>query len=437
MCYLIGIFFPNKNDKEFQDFMKKYFLYLCVCAAVLLTGGCCCPQKQAPVSITPPGLKMVLPEVIYAVPGIESNIYFENIVDSATIKAYAVEVKCAKGTHGNHRWFWTPTAKDAGKTYDLEVRLFNDYGKVASAKAKVVVAKEPADRKQKFTLALLAASGVNCGYPAHLLKVMRENGFVNYTPIGKHSGGGRPPVPGGLAHDGYGGFSWGCFLERWLYTAEELPQAQNEAEREQMRLLGVVNRPKSQAYRLRSPLLKIVNGKKVLDIPGWLKQINQGKAPDYIVIQLGGNDMFSAMANTREKRLQLALKNARTLLAALRKHAPKAIIGVATNPCGCDQDGFGANYGSFQSKYQYRRNIQSYNRALTAFVKELKDPGIRLIPLHQSIDPDGSYMKGNYFVHARSKKKVLRDRNALHPGQAGGAQLGDAIYCWLRKQLEK
>ena len=25
MCYLIGTFFPNKNDKEFQDFMKKYF----------------------------------------------------------------------------------------------------------------------------------------------------------------------------------------------------------------------------------------------------------------------------------------------------------------------------------------------------------------------------------------------------------------------------
>ena len=39
-------------------------------------------------------------------------------------------------------------------------------------------------------------------------------------------------------------------------------------------------------------------------------------------------------------------------------------------------------------------------------------------------------------THARSKKVVLRDRNALHPGLEGGYQLGDAIYCWLRKQLE-
>ena len=421
--------------------MKKVFLLVCaVLAAVVVTGCSVCQNSAAPVrkcAITPPGLKMALPEVIYAVPGIETNLYYENVIDSATPKAYAVEVKSPKGTFGESRWFWTPTKADAGKSFDLELRLFNDYGMVLSGKTRVVVAKEPADYKKKFTLSLLAASGVNCGYPAHLLKVMREAGFVNYTPIGSHSGGGRPIVPGGVAHDGYGGFSWGCFLERWLYTAEELPQAQNEAEREQMKAFGVRNLPKSQAYRLRSPLLKIVNGKKVLDIPAWLKKINQGKAPDFIVIQLGGNDMFSAQAETREARLAKSLNNAKILLAALRKHAPKAIIGVATSPCGCGQDGFGANYGSFQSKYQYRRNIQRYNRALTALVKELKDPGIGMIPLHQAIDPDGSYMKGSYKVHARSSKKVLRDRNALHPAREGGYQLGDAIYCWLRKQLEK
>ena len=421
--------------------MKKVFLPVCAAlAAVVVTGCSVCKTPAAPerkCAITPPGLKMALPEVIYAVPGIESNLYYENVIDSATPKAYAVEVKSPKGTFGESRWFWTPTKADAGKSFDLELRLFNDYGMVLSGKTRVVVAKEPADYKKKFTLSLLAASGVNCGYPAHLLKVMREAGFVNYTPIGSHSGGGRPIVPGGVAHDGYGGFSWGSFLERWLYTAEELPQAQNEAEKEQMKAFGVRNLPKSQAYRLRSPLLKIVNGKKVLDIPAWLKKINQGKAPDFIVIQLGGNDMFSAQAETRKARLAQSLNNAKILLAALRKHAPKAIIGVATNPCGCGQDGFGANYGSFQSKYQYRRNIQSYNRALTALVKELKDPGIGMIPLHQAIDPDGSYMKGSYKVHARSSKKVLRDRNALHPAREGGYQLGDAIYCWLRKQLEK
>lgn len=415
--------------------MKKISLFL---GAVCLLTGCCCSAPPAASAPTPPpGLKMVLPEVIYAVPGIESNIYFKNVIDTANLNAYAVEVKCAKGAHGNERWFWTPSKKDAGKSFDLEIRLFNDYGKIISARCKVVVAREPADYKRKITLALLAASGVNCHYPQHLLKVMREAGFVNYTPVGNHAGAGQKPVPGGIAHDGYGGFSWESFLTRWLFSAEELPQAQNAAEREQMKAIGVSKLPKSQAYRLRSPLLKIVNGKKVLDIPGWLKKINQGKAPDFIVIQLGGNDMFGAMADTREARLAKAMANARKLLAALRKACPETIIGVATNPCGCDQDGFGANYGCFQSSYQYRRNIQSYNRALTALVKELKDPRLKLIPLHQSIDPDESYLKGSFLIHARHKRKVVRDRNALHPSMIGGYQLGDAMYCWLRKELEK
>ncbi|MBE6385399.1 MAG: SGNH/GDSL hydrolase family protein [Lentisphaerae bacterium] len=416
--------------------MEKIFPVLCILFLLLiLTGGCVCLSKKA--SITPPRLRLTLPEVIYAVPGIESNIYFENVIDSAAFNAYAVEVKCERGTHGNSRWFWTPEKQDAGKTFDLELRLFNDYGRVAAARCKVVVAKEPADYKKKITLSLLADSGVNCLYPTHLLNVMREAGFVNYTPVGKHSGGGKKPVPGGIAHDGYGGFSWGCFLERWLYSAEELPQAQTEAEKEQMRAFGISNLPKSRSYMLRSPLLKLVNGKKTLDIPGWLKEINDGKAPDFIVIQLGGNDMFGAMEDQRQQRLAKTMKNARKLLTVLRKNLPDSIIGVTTGVCGCGQDGYGANYKCLQSQYQYRRNIQSYNLAIAELVKGLKDPKISLIPLNQCIDPDNSYLWGSYPIHARHRKKVIRDRNALHPSITGGYQLGDAIYCWLRKQLEK
>ena len=423
--------------------MNKKIFPLGAALAVLLLPGCgifpktcSCPPPKA-VSITPPRLKMMLPEVIYAVPGIETNVYFENIVDSATPRAYAFEVKCAKGVFGEKRWSWIPAKEDAGKSFDFEVRLFNDYGMVASSKGKVVVANEPADRRKNITLALLAASGVNCGYPAHLLSVMREAGFVNYTPVGNHSGGGRPVVKGGVAHDGYGGFSWESFLNRWYYSAEELPLAQNEAEKEQMRAIGVRNLPKSQAYRLRSPLLRVVNGKRVLDIPAWLKKINQGKAPDFILIQLGGNDMFGAMAHNMDAKCNAAISNARKILAELRKHAPNATIGLMTGALGCGQDGFGANYGSFQSQYQFRRNMMTYNRALDALVKELKDPKLKLIPIHQSIDPENSYITKSSPAHARTKKKITRDANALHPTKEGGYQLGDAIYCWLRKELEK
>ena len=388
-------------------------------------------------AVTPPQLKSVLPEVIYAAPGIESNIYFENVVDSATPYAYAFEVKCGRGFCGEKRWYWTPGQEDAGKEFDFELRLFNDYGKVLSCSSKVVVANEPPDYKRKTTLALLADSGVNCKYPDHLLNVMREAGFSNYTPIGSHSGEGAPVVSGGIAHDGYGGFTWGCFLDRWLYSAEDLPQAQSQAEREQMIAFGVCNIPKTRSYLYHSPLLRIEDGKKVLDIPAWLNKINSGAAPDYILIELGANDMFEAMEDSVDDALEKSLKNARKLISALQKHAPDAVIGVVTAPAGCGQDGFAANYKCFQSKYQFRRNIMKYNRALPVLVKEFNDPKIKLIPIHQAIDPDGSYMKRSTPVHARSKTEVLRNSNALHPTFEGGCQLGDAIYCWLRKELEK
>ena len=407
-----------------------------VFSGMLLFAGCRTEsQKQ---SITPPPLKMMLPEVIYAAPGIESNIYFDYIIDSATPRAYAFEVKCERGTHGTKRWFWTPDKADSGKSFDLELRVFNDYGRVLTGKCKVVVAGEPVDYNKKITLALLADSGTNSEYPAHLMQVMRQNGFANYTPVGKHSGGGRPVVPGGLAHDGYGGFSWNCFLDRWYYMESDLPKTQTQAEREQMEAIGVKKdvRP-GWEYMLRSPLVKIVNGKKTVDVPGWFNEINQGKAPDFIVIQLGGNDMFSATEDDLEERIEKITGNARRLIAVLRQHAPESVIGITSSPLGCSQDGFGANYKCLQSHYQYSRNMQRYNRALDQMIRELKDSKIGLIPLHQALDPEGSFLRKSYPVFARSSKQTVRDSNALHFSKEGGYQVGDAIYCWLRKQLEK
>ena len=415
--------------------LKKSLCAVWSCVLLFAAG---CRTECVKQSITPPHLKMMLPEVIYAAPGIESNIYFDNVIDSAIPGAYAFEVKCKRGTHGNKRWFWTPDKADAGKAFDLELRVFNDYGRVLTGKCKVVVAGEPENYNKKITLSLLAASGSNSGYPAHLMQVMRQNGFANYTPVGKHSGGGRPVVPGGIAHDGYGGFSWNCFLERWYYLESDLPKTQTQAEREQMEAIGVrKNVRPGREYMLRSPLVKIVNGKKTVDIPGWLKAINQGKAPDFIIIQLGGNDMFNAKEDNLEERIVKVIGNARRLLAVLRQHAPETVIGVASSPLGCSQDGFGANYKCSQSQYQYRRNMQRYNRALVEMIKSMNDPKLQLIPLHQVLDSENSFLLKTYPVFARSAKKIQRDSNALHYSKEGGMQIGDAFYCWLRKQLEK
>lgn len=423
--------------------MKKTFPVLFL--AALLCGAAAAPAAEAPAkpaAVTalppvPPALKLALPEVIYAAPGIESNIYFENVVDSAVFRNYAYEVRCSRGSQGETRWFWTPSEQDAGKSFDLELRIINDYGVILSGKCKIFVAGKPASPEKKITLSLLADSGIGCQYPEHLAKVMRERGFVNYTPIGSHNGVGKAAKGNEVMHDGYGGFTWRCFFARWYYSEEELPNAQTKAEAEQMRALGVVKIPLTRAFLLRSPLLRLENGKPVLDIPGWLKKINQGNAPDFIVIELGGNDIFAGRPENLDEKVATVMNNARHLLDVLRKHAPNAVIGVCTAPCGCGQDGFAANYQCRQSQVQFRRNAQRYNRELTELIKSLNDPRISIVPLHQNIDPENSYIDGLVQAHARSARKVKKFKNALHPSKEGGYQLGDAIACWLLKQLEK
>ena len=388
-------------------------------------------ENTAANVLIPPFLKLGLPEIIYAVPGIECNIYFENVLDTAVYRNYTCEVRCDRGTQGEHRWFWTPEKSDSGAEFDLELSVINDYGKLLTGKCKVVVASEAVNPERQITLSLLADSGVGCRYPDHMLKVMQEYGFVNYTPVGSHSGAGKTAGPGEAMHDGYGGFSWHCFLNRWLYSAEELPEVQNEAEAEQMRALGIVDTPKSNAYRLRSPLLKLVDGKVIADLPGWLEKINGGNAPDYIVIELGGNDIFMPRPDEIDAKVAQVMENASKLLAELRKLAPQAVIGVTTCPLGCGQDGFGTNYNCMQSRYQYRRNAHRYNRELTELVRRLGDERIMIVPIHQAIDPVDSYVTIETKAHARSSRDVIRFNNGLHPTREGGYQLGDAIASWL------
>lgn len=393
--------------------------------------------NEVRTAITPSGMYLVLPEMIYAAPRIETNIFFENVVDTANINAYAVEVKCPVGKHYTNRWAWTPRKEDAGKTFELEMRLFNDYGQVISGKTRIYVAKEPADYKKPIRLALLGDSLLLCKYPEHLRDLMLKEGFVNYVPVGSYTPSGEIPKPGDMAHDAYGGFAWGDFLKRWKYSIHVVNGIQDKAEREQMLALGVINVPKSDDYRMRSPLLRLENGKPVLDIPMWLKRINNGKSPEYIIIELGGNDVFSASASRLDEYIAISMKNARTLLAALRKHAPESKIAVTTGQVGCSQDAFGYNYNCSQSRYQYRRNIQRYNREIIKLVKELNDPAIELVAIHHNIDSVNSYIKKSRPHHGRSKGSFIMDVNALHPNLEGGYQVGDSLYCWIRKTLEK
>lgn len=373
------------------------------------------------------------PGCLYAVPGVECRVYYAKIFDSFTPQAYLLEARSKVGRSLKGCWSFTPTEQDAGRSYEVVFNAWNDAdGLVNAMTTTVVVAKLPAEanRTRDITLALLAASDTNCGYQDRLRERMHEYGYKGYTPVGSHGGGSSSKVgePTDKAlHDGYGGFSWGSFLTRYALTVEEIDNVQAEAEREQLKRLGEPV-PPGQEWRknlLKSPLLRLKDGKPTLDVQSWFDRINGGRAPDYIVIVLGGNGVFAQRPDVNPDVVGNELANARKLVAALRAAAPSAVIAIGSSMGGSlDQDSWGRNYGALQSCHLANRAWLAYDRAMKEFCEASGDDRVVFVPFTFGVDPVGGYDTG------------LKFGNALHANPVGGRQMGDGLFSWLANDLD-
>jgi len=382
-----------------------------------------------------------LPERIYAVVGTECNIYFNPILDSVRPEQYVFDVFCPVGTTQEAGWHWTPKPADAGASHEWIVQAWDDTGLVAAATTTVQVAKLPTDgqKARRLTLSLLADSGVNCRYQDRVLADMRRDGYSGYTPIGLRPFDYENDVgPHVARHDGYGGYKFGTFLTQYAMSVDEIDNLQSEAEKEQLEKFAV-NLAGSPAWRrplLKSPLVRIVNGEKKLDVRHWLDQVNGGKAPDVIVIELGcnGTTLYHGEALRREIE-ERQVPEAKELIRVLREVAPDALIGLCLNTVGCGQDGYGKNYGTQISQLRCRRAIFAINRAIVDIVRTSNDPKMSVVPLTQAVDPVYGYIREAVKVNGVSDEKEVRFRNALHLCREGGWQMGDALYAWLANAI--
>ncbi|MBQ6914975.1 MAG: hypothetical protein IJQ65_04580 [Kiritimatiellae bacterium] len=397
----------------------------------------------SPAALAKPSF--VVPDRIYAAAGHECNVYFGNVLDSATPWVYAYEALCDVGRHEVKRWCWTPKEADAGSSHRLVLRAVDDTGLVAAATTTVTVAAL-ADKSKPVALATLSSSLVNCGYPRKVFEDMRKNGFAGFRAVGTRDGrkkaaGGVIPPADGIApediprHDGYGGWTFNCFLSRYQITETEFEKIQSAAERQQLENMGV-KVPASmdrQRHRLRSPFVRIEDGKKVLDVQMWLDKVNGGKPPEVIVVTLGVNGTFAPRDEEALRKMVdgSQIPAAKKLLALLRKTCPRSVIGLGTTYVGGSQDGYAENYGCLQSAVQFRHNSFYITRRLIQLVAESGDLRLYVMPISQSIDAECGYFRREVPAHARTSRKVRRDTNALHLDDDGGWQVADAVTAFI------
>ena len=409
-----------------KPFVSRFLALTAAAALTAWTGACICTSsgsgdQTAEKAGLPMQKKFFLPEHIYAVPGVECNIYFRDLLLTINQNNYTFDVICKFGRNDVRRWRFTPEKSDGGKSFPLQIRVYSQKGLAAEGQTTVHVAPADAGNGRTISILMVGDSLTNATvYPARLHQLCQGENNPKLDMIGTHSGSGRKVQPGGVAHEGYGGWTWNSFLTRYL-TDEQIKELKEKNPR-----IG---------YRTRSKFLTLKDGKPVFDLKSYMDRNNLGNMPDIITFQLGVNDVFSANENDLEKRIRDILANADALIAAFRKEAPDALIGVGFVTPGSNQDSFGKGYKCGQTAWGYFRNHFRLNQAMAEHFAKSKDPKLVMIPAYLNLDSENNFPVVQEPANSHNPTLVSRQNPGVRPASAGYRQIGDAYYAWLKYQL--
>jgi hypothetical protein len=362
----------------------------------------------------PGRVRLLLPPVIYAVPKIETNIYFDNIVLVLNRDNYAFDVICDKGLQLAERWTLTPEATDVGE-YPIQVVVRDETNSVL-ARGRSTVRVVPFEQKVPglTTLLLVGASLTEYSiYPQQLLDLDKKDGYMLLRFIGSRGPNDAPPT-GELRHEGYSG-----------WTAEAFVTLHGPLSRS-----GYYKRPETG-----SPFVYETSaGQYQLDFARYCKEFNGGVGPDAITIHLMPNDIFTATDDTIEARVDKMLGYYDALIKEFHKVRANTRVGVVLpTPPSQSQDGF-RNYrgAGRQTRWQYRRNL---HRALERAIQKYggrEGEHIYLVPVYANFDTAHHYPTVTGPVNARASETAVRVNNGTHPAPEGYQQTADSIYCWLK-----
>lgn len=349
-------------------------------------------------------LRLTLPNSIYAVPGKEISVYFDNIVLTQAPEDYKFDVDCDIGQVEQRRWTVTPKSGDEG-THAMTVTVHDGSGRsLAQASTEINVAPSQSNSDQHLRILLVGDSLTHAtAYPNELARLLSLPGNPDWTMLGTHQ---PSSAADGVRHEGYGGWTWQRFVSKY----EPAPDG---------------------THRKRSSPFVFLNTDKKpqLDVSRYFEESTQNERPDVVLFLLGINDCFGANPDDPaaiDARIDVMLSHAETLLTEFRKAAPQTDLAICvTTPPNAREAGFEANYKGRYHRWGWKR-IQ--HRLVERLQKHFAPPHRQsdhdggmtyVVPTHLNLDPVDGYP----------------DNNGVHPNALGYRQIGTSLYCWLKWRM--
>jgi lysophospholipase L1-like esterase len=385
-----------------------FFFGVLKLAATAATAAEPAPAPENPV-------RLLLPPSIPALGGLEANVYFDNTFLTLNPANYLADVTCTQGTQQAERWTWTPKPEESGdhpfliEIRDAENRIVARASTTIRVKPRVV---SGAEASSKPVTLLILGDSLTAGsvYPQQIADLAKSDGW----PLKLI--GSRVPNPEAAPetrHEGYGGWT----AERFATAFTGKARGGNPRE-------------------CGSPFLYRNDGDSDpprLDFARYCEEFSDGAGPDYVTILLGCNDTFSATDETIEERIDVMFRHYETLLKMIHGVRPETRIGaILPMPPAATQDAFGANYGSGQTRWQYRRNQHRVMERMMEAFGGRESQNIFLVPAFLNLDPKHGFPSAKGTAHSRTAEEITRQSNGVHPSAEGYRQMGDAIYAWLR-----
>jgi lysophospholipase L1-like esterase len=170
-----------------------------------------------------------------------------------------------------------------------------------------------------------------------------------------------------------------------------------------------------------------------LDVKKYCLDSCSSAALDYVIIELGINDCFSATEQTTAQTAAI-VTNALTLVTAIRNATYgfpncKILIGLTTI-CTTDADACAANYGSTMSPVIFEKNVRALHKALSA--QFLNTSKTLVVPVFYGVDRIYGYdYNTTTKACARCTQTITHHTNMVHPTTVGFNQMADIFYSYL------